>query len=168
VPQKQPGGLFKMFKKAKPPKLEKVPKIEERTVVETVREASPLEGLRYANSIVKSSYLAEVVSLVVDKYLFYATGSKKISFDDAYRAITESDTKNYFRKMFNETVERRMQKIIREHLKQAGRLKEEETVVRKSNRFDGLAHGTIKDDLKEFTGETSEDEAEDSDAGNVL
>ncbi len=128
---------------------------------------SPLDGIRVASSIVKSSYLAEVVRMVLDSYLFYANRNTQISFDDAYRAITESDNKTFFRKSFNETVEKRMQKLIRDHLTQAGRLKIEDKTLRKANRFDGLGGKQNKDDLADFV-DNDDAKSSDSDAENVL
>lgn len=100
---------------------------------------SPLAGMKTARSIVKSSYLGQVVKFVTTRYLRHHTSPRLLSFDVVYKGLTENETKDFFKEKFNQTVESRMQDVIRETLRESDRLREDELEEDASNnRFDTM------------------------------
>ena len=126
---------------------------------------SPLAGMKTARSVVKSSYLGQVVKFVTTRYLRHHTSPRLLSFDVVYKGLTENETKDFFKEKFNQTVELRMQEVIRETLRESDRLREEELEYDASNnRFDTMdQRNRFQDNLGIFAEEADGDYDSESD-----
>ena len=160
---KKKKSFFSFGKKKK-----KEPEWITEYITETVQERyqrddyqkSPLHGMKTARSIVKISYLTPVLKKVTEQYLKHHTSPTLLSADVVYKGLTENQTMDFFKQKFNSTVEKRMQKVIRDTLSSAGRLNEERLEeVRSDNRFDNMSRGPkIQSELKGFGQEVVEED----------
>lgn len=132
-------------------------KAEESYETEAYKD-SPLKGMQLSRSVVKASYLGQVVKFVTTRYLRHHVSPKHLSFDVVYKGLTENETKDFFSERFNHSVELRMQEIIRDTLKIANRLREDDgTAEVSNNRFDNMDGGRgIVDDIDAFADDASQ------------
>lgn len=87
---------------------------------------SPLSGMPLATSILKASYLAQVVKYITELYLDDNQTIPQMTVKAVYQGMTLNQTMSFFKNNFNATVEKRMQKIIEQALKDAGRYRDED------------------------------------------
>lgn len=129
---------------------------------------SPLAGMRTARSVVKSSYLGQVVKFVTTRYLRHHTSPRLLSFDVVYKGLTENETKDFFKEKFNQTVEVRMQEVIRKTLRESDRLREEELEYDTgNNRFDTMDQRNRFQDGLGIFGEAAEGDY-DSESDDII
>ena len=126
-------------------------------------QASPLSGMKSARTIVKSSYLTQVVKFVVSKYLQHHTSPRLLSFPVVYKGLTDNETMDFFKENFNESIERRMQDCIEDALRSAGRLRVEKLEESDDeNRYDQL------DSMNHFENRMEDFEGYDSDSEEII
>ena len=101
------------------------------------RNRGCLRGMKQSTSVVKASYLGPVVKLVTKEFLQHKTSPRDMTFDKVYEGLTGSTEKDFFSKFFNSTVEKRMQLIIYNTIKNSGRLRVE-SEEEEANRFTGV------------------------------
>lgn len=170
VKKKKKKFRFKdLFKKKKKTKL-KLPENEEKPKAQLPRyketsKPSILVGMRSSTSSVKASYLAQIVKEVTELFLRDHASPHQMSFSAVYKGLTNIDTKEFFQRKFNSTIEQKMEAVILSTLKNSGRLRldmvdEEET----QNRFDKLGEiSSDSDDSQEEPNSSDEDDGFSSD-----
>ena len=171
IPDAEQGPKKKWYQvgKKKQPEPEYITVYDKKLTEEPYQDdeykESPLAGMRTARSVVKSSYLGQVVKFVTTRYLRHHTSPRLLSFDIVYKGLTENETKDFFKEKFNQTVEMRMQEVIRETLREADRLREDELESDNSNnRFDTMdQRNRFQDGLGIFGEATEDDYDSDSD-----
>ncbi|MFK7826102.1 MAG: hypothetical protein AB8G05_18260 [Oligoflexales bacterium] len=101
------------------------------------RSRGYLRGMKQSTSVVKASYLGPVVKLVTKEFLRHKTSPRDMTFDKVYEGLTGSSEKDFFSSYFNATVEKKMQLIIYNTVKNSGRLRVE-SEEEEANRFTGV------------------------------
>ena len=112
-----------------------------------------LRGMKQSTSVVKASYLGPVVKQITKEFLQHKTSPRDMTFDKVYEGLTGSSEKDFFARSFNETIEKRMQVIIYNTIKNSGRLRVE-AEQEEENRFAGV------EDLYLTDSDSSDDEGE--------
>lgn len=153
-PKKKKKNLFSFFTAVPSKKTEKRPEPILERVKKVKRVDGPLANLKHSSNDIKFSYLVSVLDLVLDRYLENTIHPHKIKLAWAYKAITENQTKNFFERFFNPSIEKRAQQHIKNALKKAGRLEEEIEI--KESLYDNV----IMDDAASFDASESYEESD--------
>ncbi|NRA45217.1 MAG: hypothetical protein HRU09_09710 [Oligoflexales bacterium] len=127
------------FYAAKATKRRKEPYQKALTVAIELMQKSrgSLRGMKQSTSVVKASYLGPVVKQITKEFLQHKTSPRDMTFDKVYEGLTGSSEKDFFAKSFNATIEKRMQVIIYNTIKNSGRLRVE-AEQEDANRFAGV------------------------------
>ena len=113
--------------------------------------------MKDSTSSVKASYLAPITVEITELYLRDHANPQKMSFKALYKGLTGVETHDFFHRKFNPTVEKKMQKVIREVMQKSNRLREEDQEEESTNRFDNI--DLNNDDVYYSGSESSENES---------
>lgn len=116
-----------------------------------------LRGMKKSTSVVKASYLGPVVKQVTKEFLQHKTSPRDMTFDKVYEGLTGSKEKDFFARDFNDTIEKKMQIIIYNTIKNSGRLRTQ-VEQEEDNRFTGVEDLYLSDSDESDTDENSQAE----------
>ncbi len=152
---KKKSSWKKIFSKnkKKQSKVEEPPVVEKKPKTQKIVTPSILEGMRGSTSAVKASYLGQVVREITESYLKDHISPQKMSFAAVYKGMTGYEMQEFFLRKFNQTVEKKMQKIIIGTMEKSGRLRLSDNDGKTNSRFDELddeyINSSVSDEFSE-------------------